>query len=229
MKHIIAGDMNINILSNDTWAEEYLNILSSYGFVSMINLPTRPQSGTCLDHFFVRGFNPLDDDADAGVLHYLVTDHYPVILGLDLEMKFKNNNPKNVKRYISYYMLKKKLKSESWLKVYEHSDVNKIADSFVDLLAQHIEDSTNTVKLKRNDRMGTKWITPAICKLINHKNKSYCKLKNEQHNLDLKSEYLKYKNDVHRKIKEAKYYYFQNRIRESSESKALWDCVKDIL
>ncbi|XP_044756310.1 uncharacterized protein LOC123314914 [Coccinella septempunctata] len=168
MKHIIAGDMNINLLDHDSFVEEYKNILSSYGFVSMINRPTRPDSGTCLDHFFVRGFNPEGDDAgaDAGVLQYLVTDHYPVILGLDMMMKYKNDSNRKKKKYINYCMLKEKLKAESWLAVYEQNEVNEIADSFVGLLAQHIEECTSEVTFKKRERIRKGWITPAILKLL---------------------------------------------------------------
>ncbi|KAJ8976021.1 hypothetical protein NQ317_008474 [Molorchus minor] len=36
------------------YIEDYLNILSEKGFISLINKVTRPELGTCLDHIFVR-------------------------------------------------------------------------------------------------------------------------------------------------------------------------------
>lgn len=46
--------INIDILSDTIVAEEYKNIMNSYGYVSFINRCTRPQSKTCLDHFFYK-------------------------------------------------------------------------------------------------------------------------------------------------------------------------------
>lgn len=34
VKHIIAGDISVNLVSDDNYVEEYKNILSSYGFIS---------------------------------------------------------------------------------------------------------------------------------------------------------------------------------------------------
>ena len=38
---ILMGDMNINLLKNSNTVKDYLLILSSYGYVSLINQPTR--------------------------------------------------------------------------------------------------------------------------------------------------------------------------------------------
>nr|CAI5842956.1 unnamed protein product [Callosobruchus analis] len=51
----IIGDLNIDLQKKDSCTEEYLDVLSSFGFVSMINCPTRDQStsSTCIDHIFM--------------------------------------------------------------------------------------------------------------------------------------------------------------------------------
>lgn len=65
-KHIIVGDINLNILLNDGRYEdeicEYLNILSEENFISAINVATRVQglSESCLDHVFAKNTENLN-------------------------------------------------------------------------------------------------------------------------------------------------------------------------
>lgn len=125
-------------------------------------------------------------------------------------------------------MLKKNLKNESWLRVYEHDEVDGIADSFIHILTEYIEECTTTITIKKNQRRRKMWMTASICKFVQYKNELYCRLKKEPNNPILKHEYTRCKNDVQKKIREAKLNYFQKRVREGSESKALWDCVRDI-
>ncbi|XP_044767187.1 uncharacterized protein LOC123323051 [Coccinella septempunctata] len=202
LKQFNMGDVNIDLLSDENFVEEYKNIMSSCGYVSMINRPTRPESRTCLDHFFVKGFNLQSESADACVLQYLVTDHYPVILTLDFEVTYRNVIPEKYRKYVNYNKLKDRLRNETWMKVYEAVEVNEIAGNFVSILTEHIEQSTNIVKIRKKDRIRKEWISPAICELINKKNELYRRLKLDHNNLDLKNEYTRAKNHIKKKIKE---------------------------
>lgn len=97
-KHIITGDINIDLLENEHRVEEYKNILNFFGFTSYINKYTRPESESCLDHFSVEGFQQGESDIKGIVLHNLITDHYPILLSVDLKIKRKNVILKNEKK-----------------------------------------------------------------------------------------------------------------------------------
>jgi len=55
---ILLGDININIIGNDNVENNYLDLLSSNGFSSLINVYTRIPVGisknSCIDHIFVK-------------------------------------------------------------------------------------------------------------------------------------------------------------------------------
>lgn len=64
---VLVGDMNINLLSDSDFVEEYKNILCTFGFMSMINEYTRPAGKRCIDHIFLKKYNlenVLDDIKD---------------------------------------------------------------------------------------------------------------------------------------------------------------------
>lgn len=54
--HIIVGDINIDILRDETITDEYFNVLSEFNFTSTINEYTRIQNNTktCIDHIFIK-------------------------------------------------------------------------------------------------------------------------------------------------------------------------------
>lgn len=78
------GDININLLENkNKLVNEYLNLLAEYGFMSMVNKPTRVKgtSNTCLDHVFV-GPKP-NDTYKSFILQSNLSDQYSTILKID--------------------------------------------------------------------------------------------------------------------------------------------------
>ena len=75
----IIGDINIDILSkNADYAEEYLNLLAEYDFVSVINKNTRVTNtfSSCIDHIFVKNKPNSDVDIIPAIIKTNFTDHY---------------------------------------------------------------------------------------------------------------------------------------------------------
>lgn len=72
---IVLGDYKIDILDNTLISDSYQTLMVENGLKSLVNEPTRPCSGTCLDHVFGR-FDVLHSNAFAGVNLILnITDH----------------------------------------------------------------------------------------------------------------------------------------------------------
>ena len=71
---MIAGDINIDILSKDGSASETLHTFNSYDFLPLINIPTRVSdtTATCLDHMW---YNHFDANLSSDI-----TDHFITIL-----------------------------------------------------------------------------------------------------------------------------------------------------
>ena len=75
------GDYNINILNYDVHAPtgEFVDTMSSYAFVPLINRPTRVTvtSATLIDNIFTNNFENLENSFQ-GVLVTDISDHYPI-------------------------------------------------------------------------------------------------------------------------------------------------------
>ena len=93
----LAGDININFdnLNRTKLADNYVNILLSKGFLTLITIPTRvtATSSTIIDHMTI---NDLKHKLISFVVKSLIADHYMTICCVK---KFENC-PKNVKKKI---------------------------------------------------------------------------------------------------------------------------------
>lgn len=107
---VIVGDININILGEKDFAQEYLNVMSEEGYISQINQHTRIDGNkkSCIDHVFVRHtdhqitFTPI-------ILRQKITDHYPILFHMNC-IKRKLIRIKREKYFINYTLLIKKKK-----------------------------------------------------------------------------------------------------------------------
>ncbi|KAL3278075.1 hypothetical protein HHI36_013419 [Cryptolaemus montrouzieri] len=100
--HVIAGDININLLETDEYIEDYKNISSSFAYESYINRVTRPVTKKCLDHFYVKkkGISP-STNLSAFIVQQDITDHYTTILSLPVIEPLKSQ-AERTKRYMNY-------------------------------------------------------------------------------------------------------------------------------
>lgn len=101
---ILIGDLNINLLSEGSAVDGYLEILNSFGFVQHIDHPTRSGalSNSCIDHIFLRS----EKDRikiSTGYCDVQITDHVPIIgsmnfrdLNLTLDTETDLANPKTI-------------------------------------------------------------------------------------------------------------------------------------
>lgn len=227
-KHIITGDINIDLLENEHRVEEYKNILNFFGFTSYINKYTRPESESCLDHFFVKGFQQEESDIKGIVLHNLITDHYPILLSVDLKIKRKNIILKNEKKYTNYLKLKNALSREDWQNLYEIEDVNDGTEYFLNILKNLIETNTTKIRIKNKEKIKKEWITPKILKTINEKQNMYAKLKKNPNNEELKIKYSEMKKQLRKTILRAKQEYFEKCVEDNqNETVALWRYVQN--
>lgn len=232
--HIIVGDINIDILSDNDYIEEYKNIMSAHGFISYINKHTRPQSKTCLDHFFIKSSLHNDDSKIRSyIFEYDITDHYPIAVTFEIDkMADKKNNltsKQKYKKYINYANLKSDLRQEKWRVVYEENNVDIVTNAFIETLNHYIKKNTNEIKINHKNIHRKQWISSGLVKSINEKNKLYTNLQKDPNNKNLIDAYKIYKNKLKQLIQKAKKNYFKSLINKNkNSSKALWDCVNDI-
>lgn len=89
---ILLGDININLLKENEWTNNYINLLGSYGFISYINKNTRVDGNTCsnIDHIFINKQNNNKLKLLPFILDISITDHYATSLNICFE---KTNIP----------------------------------------------------------------------------------------------------------------------------------------
>ncbi|KAJ8980864.1 hypothetical protein NQ317_008923 [Molorchus minor] len=161
-----VGDINIDILGDSEYSQEYLNIMSAENYTSMINTYTRVQGDckSCLDHIFLKTKIPQHFFLSL-VLETDITDHYATILQYTdytpLKEENINNNleKNNYIQFIDYKNLNHKMKIENWSDIYVEKDLDKAAHIFINKLKSKIYDCTRKVKVKRAERKKNDWVT----------------------------------------------------------------------
>nr|CAI5826526.1 unnamed protein product [Callosobruchus analis] len=226
------GDINVDILSDTSISNDYLNMMSENNYNSMINGYTRIQgeSKSCIDHIFLKtqesdeNFNPI-------LLNYTITDHHPILFQYSLPETNKKNQPENVKNYktyINYTTLAQKLEKENWYSVYVQSEANSASELFSQILSKYIDQSTCKVKIKRWEIARKKWITKGLLRSINHKSKLYKDVPENPNNNHILTTYKNYRNTLNNLIKSAKTNYYKTKIEQhNGDNTQLWKCVKD--
>ncbi|KAJ8945847.1 hypothetical protein NQ318_009588 [Aromia moschata] len=84
---LLIGDINIDIFSDYEYAEDYKNLLSEHGFISVINCYTRVQANaqSCLDHIFVNTLENINDFILPLLIASNITDHYMTVIQIVLK------------------------------------------------------------------------------------------------------------------------------------------------
>lgn len=229
--NIFIGDININLLSNDQIVAEYTNILNTAGYLSTINTATRTQgnSSTCLDHLFVKTALPLENLLPI-VLNTKITDHYPILLQMQGITETKKQTLKYCKQktYINYNSLKQSLNDELWTSVYTGENINESTDNFIAIVKKHIQKSSTTIKINKEDIKRHPWITKSLIKQLSEKEKLYKLTKSFPDNIKIQYDYRQLNNMLKKQIKMAKREYFQSQINKNkNNTTGLWQCVKN--
>lgn len=230
--HVIVGDINLNLLRRDkSFVEKYKSILAISGFTSYNKYYTRPNSKTCLDHFFVKGFGgKYLQNIKSFVINYKITDHCPILLKFEKYAPQKiNDNNTRYKKYINYKQLRRDLNNHYWASVLHNADIHEATSNFIKTLQFLISKNTQLIA-QSNTKNGKKgWITNEILKLIQEKNRLYNESRKNPNNNRLKTEYTDYKRKTAKIIKRSKQEYAQKLIsKNQNKSSALWNCVNKI-
>ena len=177
---ILLGDFNINLLEfhshDDT--NDFLLMMQTFCYLPLITRPTRVpqglQSGTpsLLDHVYIN-FTP---PSVVGILHYEITDHYPVFLNfilpqaksLTYDLKFRLFTGEHKQKFT------RDLSQILWEEILIHGDLNenynKFHSIFYDIYNRNFPVVTKSIT---NKKIKNPWITKTVLNLISRKNAMY--------------------------------------------------------
>jgi hypothetical protein len=237
-KVIICGDMNINILEKSSDVSNYLNIMTSYNFISCFDSYTRVTETTksCIDHIFIRNIDI--SKANSFVIKTDITDHFSLTLFIKEEFidSVKDNvrqNNFNNKKIINFNKLNILISSFDWHSLLINNDVDFLVDKFNGKINKLISDATKVTTISKSKFKKTHkikiWITNGLLISIKNRQQLYKKKLNSPFDLKFKQYYVKYRNLLNLLIKKARFLYYSNLISLTKNNmKSTWKLINEV-
>lgn len=229
---LLIGDLNIDILQNppSNMVVDYLNVLYTFGFESIINKYTRIQgnSATCIDHIFLK--SNLDKSLCLPlVIRTDVTDHFSIAVQIVFQNKVNIQQHSREICYTNFKQLKLNMNKMQWQDLYNAENIEVATNIFIQKLNHEISACTFKKKIPRRKVRRTKWITAAIVNSVNRKNELYLQIKNDPHNRELKERYEKYRKELKQIIIARKREFYKNILEKNRNNKLkIWKAVNEL-
>lgn len=222
---VITGDFNLCILEQNGVVNNWLSLLSSLGFVSYINEPTR---GTrCLDHCYIRDCPNLFFESKLEMLD--ITDHYGIFI-MCKPVNFMHTENYNFVKKIDYSLLSRRLLDQDWAPVTSASNVNVSLSKFYDIYNFALEQSYYVKSIHNRNKKRSPWISDFLINKINFKNKLFRMFKRNRNNTDLEFRYVRLSRECASLIRRQKLSYYSNKIKSCrGDSRSYWKVIKSIL
>ena len=141
---IIAGDMNINVSSQDAVSLQYKNFILSSGLRNLVtNQYTRiaEQSETTIDHILTN----LPNICDAGVIQWEVADHLSIFVKVNIASKYIHEQQQKLNVPVF-----KRFFSESKKEVFCKTFVKNLTDSNFSFSSTNINESNQSLEKLTN-------------------------------------------------------------------------------
>lgn len=224
---ICVGDINIDISSQNNVSNEYLDMLSGYGFIPAINTPTRVTENTtsCIDHALLK-YN-LNTTSEVRVIPTKITDHYSLHIKLNITPKI--TAPIDMITYIDDECFKNIVNNEHIFQpVLTQTDAKQAYDTFNNILKNAIHESTKMKKLTKQ-KPRSKWITQELAFKCKEKNKTYKLMRKFPFNEILLKRYNTLTKELKIEIRLAKITYFENLILNAgNDHRKVWEILSKL-
>jgi len=227
---ILIGDFNINTLEKSNEGTQYDSLLAAYGFINLVNEPTRviDNSVSCLDHVIVKNCSNLKITSTVEKLGF--SDHYANIVCCCVSYSVR---VAQYCKYVNYSVLNRKIQNTDWQHIYNNDgSVDNALDKFYELYNSCLEDATSLKLINNKNRHRSPWITDNLVSKTNFKNKLYkiVKMDINKHNLTLIRQYKKLSKKVTNLIRVAKMKFYSDKIEAArGDRKQYWQVVRSVL
>ena len=231
-----TGDFNLNILNYNKNAKvtKFLNLTFEYGFVPVINKPTRikKNTATAIDHIITNSL--LHRTINAGILKLDISDHFPIFLIAKTEKKMTPEGKVQITKRLINNKTKKKFKNALQEITWDDAINSKQTDSayeaffnkFTSLYDKIFEKFAVTVKSKT---LKNPWITKGILKSSKTKQRLYDKFlksKTYEHEISYKN-YRKLFESIKQRAKSQ--YYSKMILHYKDNIKKTWQIMKEVI
>ena len=229
----LCGDFNSDILKIDSHNNYKLfyELMSSYGFMPFISLPTRicGDSATIVDNIFT---NNMTNKIVSGNIVTDFSDHFSQFISVQ-RPKIDIKSISIYKRDYSKFS-EKSFRDDISIQNFNHNliDVNDQFNDFYYKLEGCVNRHAPFKKLTPKEvKLHQKpWISSRLIKMIKIKNKLFNRKKRQPNNANVKQLYNIFRNRVNRElVKSKKEHYSQYFIDNSNNSKMIWDGIRSII
>lgn len=226
---ISFGDFNIDISKDGPIKLKLMELMLSHGCENIISTPTRitSTSETIIDLCFT---NLSPDSALAGVFSSGISDHLPFFALLT--MPELQNSPKYMRRDINdpnILRFRSLMFNCNWDDLYREPDPSKAYNLFMSKMVSNYNTAFPYVVVKKHKRARKEWITPALLKRINEKNKLFQHFLKTKEQTDL-IEFKNFRNKVNKVLKKAKIDFYAYKFSTViNNSKMVWSSVNKLI
>lgn len=227
---VLMGDFNIDLLKPKE-SSAYANLLSSWGFRSLVNQPTREvfPCASCIDHVHVRtGVRAKCITVEnCSVLPNGLSDHHAVLIELGgLCHRQQPVNNKHTVKFINWESLNASLDRQDWKSLLSGDSVNGVFGKFYAKLNDLLQLSTKIVKKSSQKVKRNPWASSLLVKLAKQKNDLYLLVKKYPQNEYLKLQYKKVSKKVQLQTSLDKTKYFGQTLDDSCTSpRKYWQLI----
>lgn len=196
MPFVIMGDVNIDMLSSNTAAKKFIEMIHSFACTNLITEATRltEKSATSLD---ICVTNIHSRDCFSGLLTADVSDHLPIFCLLPNMQVKRETTVEALSRSISaagLEVFRSNIQSIDWTCVFEKRNPNAAYEAFFEKLGLCYNQAfPMTLRKLKPKRARKPWIDEKLLKMIKTKNKMYHTFVRSR-NLEALSEFKKYRN-----------------------------------
>ena len=226
----IGGDFNINLLNypNDGNVSQFIELFLSLGLYPTINRPTRVSNSTntLIDCIFTNFLGP----ATSGVIaDTLVSDHFPIILSCNSDLKVSKPIKVNKRTFHPDRIKKFRKRLTVLFQNFSHIDCpNEALNHFCNTIESEIDKFFPLCERHRKLTPLRPWIDNDLLQRINVKNEMQKKyLKNKSG-----AEYVRFtsfRNKLKSDIRIARRKYYQRLLQENqSNAKRSWQILNEV-
>lgn len=227
---LIAGDFNLNFLSNENNVILFKDVLDCYGFQFVIKESTRisNSSSTCIDNILL---NDKFDYFEAGIVDLNLADHLAQTLNISITKEksirrtiykrcFNSQNTTNFLRFLD---------NENWYDLYNSTTLDGAFDNFFNIFMYHFDTSFPLRKfyITDNDDINhDHWINDEIIALkrqlsiysdLSKRYPQFIELRNEAHQ------------NYNSKLKDARRQYYDRQISQAeNKQKQMWQIISKL-
>ena len=229
----LCGDFNSDILKIDyqNSYKRFYDLLSSYGLLPFILLPTRiaGNSSTIIDNIFTNNSN---NKIISGNVVTDLSDHFSQFISVQ-RPKFDYKCISIYKRNYSKFS-EKSFRDDVSIQNF-NNDFTNINDEFNDFFFK-LEGCVNRhapfkkLTSKEIRSIDKPWISNELIKMIKIKNKLFYRKKRQPNNDNAKRLYNIFRNRVNRELNKSKKDYYSKYFEDNkSNSKKVWEGIKSII